>query len=73
MVVAVYGLRDAQKEWFETVREYLYSIGGESHTNDAALFVWKKPSLSIKLEEDGLGGVLAVHVDDFLWAPRVPA
>ena len=69
MVVAVYGLRDAQKEWFETVREYLFSMGGTSHPNDSAVFMWTKDSLIMSKEGlDGLGGVLAVHVDDFLWA-----
>ena len=65
-----YGLRDAQKEWFETVREYVYSVGGESHPNDGAVFMWRKSTLLVtagsQRGEEGRGRVLAVHVDDFL-------
>ena len=51
------------------MREYLFSMGGTSHPNDSAVFMWTKDSLIMSKEGlDGLGGVLAVHVDDFLWA-----
>ena len=56
----VYGLADASLKWYEKVRKTLEECGGTESKVDPAVFYWH--------DSNGLAGVLAVHVDDFLWA-----
>ncbi|VDI23145.1 Hypothetical predicted protein [Mytilus galloprovincialis] len=49
-----------QREWYEKVKATLLDCGGTVSKIDSAVFYW--------YNEKGLTGVLAVHVDDFLWA-----
>ncbi|VDI53393.1 Hypothetical predicted protein [Mytilus galloprovincialis] len=56
----VYGLVDASLKWYEKVKATLLDCGGTVSKIDSAVFYW--------YNEKGLTGVLAVHVDDFLWA-----
>ena len=56
----VYGLVDASLKWYEKVRKTLKECGGTESKVDPAVFYWH--------DSNGLAGVLAVHVDDFLWA-----
>ena len=55
----VYGLNDASREWYLTVKNFLLSLGCNQIKSDPAMFYWYK---------DGkLAGVFVMHVDDFLW------
>ncbi|VDI65409.1 Hypothetical predicted protein [Mytilus galloprovincialis] len=56
----VYGLADASLKWYEKVKKTLNECGGTESKVDPAVFYW--------YNSNGLAGVLAVHVDDFLWA-----
>ncbi|VDI51209.1 Hypothetical predicted protein [Mytilus galloprovincialis] len=56
----VYGLADASLKWYEKVKKTLNECGGIESKVDPAVFYW--------YNSNGLAGVLAVHVDDFLWA-----
>ena len=56
----VYGLADASLMWYERVKKTLIECGGKVSDVDPAVFYWH--------DTDGLAGILAVHVDDFLWA-----
>ncbi|CAG2237353.1 unnamed protein product [Mytilus edulis] len=56
----VYGLADASLKWYEKVKKTLNECGGTESKIDPAVFYWHN--------SNGLAGVLAVHVDDFLWA-----
>ncbi|CAG2191494.1 unnamed protein product [Mytilus edulis] len=56
----VYGLVDASLKWYGKVKATLLDCGGTVSKIDSAVFYW--------YNEKGLTGVLAVHVDDFLWA-----
>ncbi|CAC5404047.1 unnamed protein product [Mytilus coruscus] len=56
----VNGLADASLKWYEKVKTTLLDCGGTVSKIDSAVFYW--------YNEKGLTGVLAVHVDDFLWA-----
>ena len=55
----VYGLRDAARAWYDTVRDELMRLGMESSRFDPAMFIWKKG--------DSLEGIVCIHVDDFCW------
>ena len=56
----VYGLGDASLKWYDRVRTVMLSNGCKVSSLDPALFLWHK---------DGkLLGIIAVHVDDFLWS-----
>ena len=55
----VYGLSDASLHWYTKVKKVLLSLGARNSKLDPAVFFWS---------EDSLKGVLACHVDDFLWA-----
>ena len=57
----VYGLNDASRNWYLTVREKLLSLGCIQSSIDKALFTWKDPS-------GDLAGMFIMHVDDFLYA-----
>ena len=56
---AVYGLNEASRQWYNRVYDELLKLGLHRSMYDEALFYWKKNG---KLE-----GVIAVHVDDFLF------
>ena len=55
----VYGLRDAARAWYDTVREELVRLGMKTSRYDPAMFLWKKG--------DTLEGIVCIHVDDFCW------
>ena len=56
----VYGLVDASRNWFLSVKKELGRLKCEQSKLDPALFYWHKDN---KLE-----GLFLMHVDDFLWA-----
>ena len=55
----VYGLGDASRRWYLRVKDELRALGVQSSTYDETLFFWK--------HEGKLNGVMAVHVDEFLY------
>ena len=55
----VYGLSDASRVWYLRVVDELKKLGAIPSKYDKAVFIWKKQGV--------LHGVLASHVDDFLW------
>ena len=55
----IYGLSDASRMWYLRVKEVLREMNCSMSIYDEALFYWKDKS-------DKLGGILALHVDDFL-------
>ena len=56
----IYGLNDAPRSWYNRVREVLIALGAIVSSFDNALFIW--------YDSDGnLMGVLATHVDDFIY------
>lgn len=55
----VYGLNEASRYWYNRVKEELTKIGLEKSRYDEALFYWR--------HEGRCEGVLAIHVDDFLY------
>lgn len=57
----VYGLADASLYWYNKVKEIMLGTGGKMSQVDPAVFYWLD-------EQFKVNGVLACHVDDFLWA-----
>ncbi len=58
--VAVYGLADASRQWYQTAKRLLEECGMKE--------VAGEPTLFYSVDEDGhIIGVLAAHVDDFLY------
>ena len=55
----VYGLRDAPREWYLSVKKQLVATRYVKSGYDA-VFYWQK--------ENTLQGILSAHVDDFCWA-----
>ena len=55
----VYGLNDAARVWYFTVRTFLLKLGCVQLKVDPAGFYW--------YNEGMLSGVLLMHVDDFIW------
>ena len=55
----VYGLCDAPREWYLSVKKELLATGCVKSRYDGAIFHWHK--------ENTLQGILAAHVDDFCW------
>lgn len=56
----VYGLNDASLHWYRRVKEVMLECGGSVSKVDPSIFYWHN--------KDGqLVGVLACHVDDFIW------
>ena len=53
----VYGLTDASRSWYLTVKEELFNLGAVSSKYNQAIFTW--------YFENKLHGIIAVHVDDF--------
>ena len=56
----VYGLSDASLRWYKRVLSFILSSGGKVSILDPALFLWHK--------DEKLIGIIALHVDDFIWA-----
>jgi transposase InsO family protein len=56
----VYGLVDASRNWFLSVKKELQLLHCEESKLDPALFYWH--------QGDKLDGLFLMHVDDFLWA-----
>lgn len=56
----VYGLTDASLHWYTKVKNVLIELGAKNSKMDPAVFFWS--------EDGSLHGILACHVDDFLWA-----
>ena len=57
---AVYGLDNASRHWYFSVREDLISFDCKQSEIDKALFRW--------YQDDQLKGIFLMHVDDFLFA-----
>ena len=55
----VYGLKDAARAWYETVKEELLTLGMKRSKYIPAMFVF--------MLEDKLEGIVCIHVDDFCW------
>ena len=55
----VYGLNDASLHWYNRVKDILQKCGGRISKVDPAVFYW--------MEGEDIIGVLACHVDDFIW------
>ena len=55
----VYGLNDAARNWYDTVRKLLIQLNCTQVKTEPAAFYW--------YEGDELGGIFMMHVDDFLW------
>ena len=60
----VYGLADASLSWYNRVKEVLEQCEVTVSKVDPAVFFWKDNKGCVK-------GVLACHVDDFLWGGSV--
>ena len=56
----VYGLVDASRTWFLSVKTELELLKCEQSKLDPAVFYWH--------QEGHLSGLFLMHVDDFLWA-----
>ena len=56
----MYGLVDASRNWFLSVKKELVQLKCEQSKLDPALFYWH--------QEGKLEGLFLMHVDDFLWA-----
>lgn len=56
----IYGLGDASRKWYNSVKAYLLSIGLVMSKADPALFYYHN--------DNNLIGMIAIHVDDFLWS-----
>ena len=63
LIKCVYGLSDASLKWYQRVKSTMLQLGGNVSSIDPALFTW---------HIDGkLVGMIAAHVDDFLWAGNI--
>ena len=56
----VYGLCDASRSWYLTIKEVLLNLGAEVSKYDQAVFSW--------YHEGKLHDVISTHVDYFCWA-----
>ena len=56
----IYCTRDASRKWYNRVKTYLLSIGLVMSKADPALFYYH--------DNNNLIGMIAIHVDDFLWS-----
>ena len=57
---AVYGLVDASRHWFMSIKDRLISFGCAQSKLDKAYFTW--------YEGATLSGMIIIHVDDFIYA-----
>lgn len=55
----VYGLNDAARKWYLTVKSFLLKMGCNQVKTDPAAFYW--------YHDGELCGMFLMHVDDFLW------
>ena len=55
----IYGLTDASRSWYISVRDKLLSLGVRVSKLDPSVFIWHY--------KNKLGGVMCTHVDDFLF------
>ena len=60
---AVYGLHDANREWFLKISQVLTEQGCKASKFDHGLFRW--------YYEETLSGIIALHVDDLLYGGRL--
>ena len=56
----VYGLADASRSWYLTLRSELLNLGAKTVQLDQGIFVW--------FEDKKLKGIMACFVDDVIWA-----
>ena len=56
----VYGLTDASRVWYLSVKEELVKLGMKPSVHDEAIFTFKI--------DNKLHGLVSTHVDDFCWA-----
>ena len=56
----VYGLTDASRSWYLTVKDELLKLGAVASKLDEAIFTWYCG--------DKLHGIMTTHVDDFCFA-----
>ncbi|XP_057302644.1 uncharacterized protein LOC130636814 [Hydractinia symbiolongicarpus] len=61
LVKVIYGLNDAPRNWYFSVRQTLLKLKAEQSTVDKALFYWKDT-------DNNLCGIFIMHVDDFVLA-----
>ena len=59
LLKSIYGLNDAPRSWYISIREELVKLGAEPSKYDEALYTW--------YVEGKLHGVISTHVDDFCW------
>ena len=59
MQTTAYGLCDAPRIWYLSVKKVLKKSGAIKSTFDDSLFYWHK--------DDKLQGLICCHVDDFFW------
>ena len=57
----VYGLADASLHWYKRVKSVMISNGGLTSSIEPSMFYWRDPTTAKMI------GVLACHVDDFIW------
>ena len=57
---AVYGLGDGGRNWYLQVETEITNLNGKKSIYDPAIFIWYDA-------DEILQGILAAHVDDFLW------
>ena len=55
----VYGLNDASRNWYLTIKEQLLHLGAKESKYDQAIFIWHF--------NNKLHGIISTHVDDFCW------
>ena len=55
----VYGLRDAARAWYDTVKAEMIKLGMRISKYDPALFMF--------FNGNSLEGIVCIHVDDFCW------
>ena len=56
----VYGLPDASRLWYMTIKSFLSGLGMSQSRGDSCLFMYRKGAV--------LEGMILVHIDDFLAA-----
>ena len=56
----VYGLKDAAKAWYDTVKQVILELGGRKSKLENTLFSWHN-------EEENIVGIMCTHVDDFCY------
>ena len=57
----VYGLKDASRQWYLTLKEEILKAGGKVSTHEPGLFFCHN-------KEGNMSGLMPCHVDDLLWS-----